>query len=464
MNQILNYYKEKNTIKEWKENHESSAHDNIMYAYNGTNGRGLKSFYNAFDKMKEVEGKNRKDWPKSEKTNQEIHKQYTARVLQAKLFYQSEGVFNKTSKGFSYDRFLKSNLKDNDKFLVNLIYIFDGYFYDINNYLFERSKEIKNSIEYNLTDSEKQFCKKATNIFVSNLPVIKKFSDFIEYDYFYLHSMFDDHEFIKLYVSSSEDDRKELKEYILSNYNSGKYNCCLSKKYKPGGVYTINTLKEDSLVYSISLSLSEIHYIDFDSTVNKLTDILASYMIINKNVIINFLNEEKNIIDAIFKNIFNCEEIEEPIVEDVPISDVDLYSEIDKPEPRIDDTTIEGKKQISYIFASRKKIARLQSEYKCALEDYNDCKYFTSKTTNQNYVEVHHFIPREFSNNFGYSIDVLANYVTLCPHCHKMIHLATDRERKNAINYIYKKRIDRLNHCGLEVDIKEIYKYYSIER
>lgn len=466
MNLLLNYYKDKNSIKSWYDAHCSSAHEFIMYAFNGTNGRELRSFINAFNKMEEVEGIERRNWPTAKNSGQESHKQYTARALQTKLFYNDNGIFRKTSKGKSYKRFLSSKFKNNDEFLINLIYIFDGYFDNVNNYIFERSKEVKRLIEHGLNEEEISFIRKSTKKFVSNLPLIKKFSDFVNYDYFYFHSMYDDHEFIKLYVESSEDDRNELKKYILNNYNSKNYKyCCLSKKYKPGGVYTINTLKEDSLVYSISLSLNEINYVDFDSTIDRLLKVVSDYMILNTNVIKNFLNDEKDIIDTIFKNIFDYDDTESEREADevITLEEDDLYDEIDKPETRIDDTTVEGRKLISNIFSTRKKIARLQSGYKCALEEYKNCRYFTSKQTNQNYVEVHHLIPREYSNNFGYSIDVLANYVTLCPHCHRMIHNAIDRERMDAINYIYNKRKERLNKCGLEIEIKEMYQFYKIE-
>ena len=147
----------------------------------------------------------------------------------------------------------------------------------------------------------------------------------------------------------------------------------------------------------------------------------------------------------------------------ITIESPKLEESIDIPEPRIDDTTIVGKQMLKNIFAIRKKIAREKSNYKCELEEYKGCRYFTSKTTNHNYVEVHHFVPREFRNNYENSIDVLANYITLCPHCHKMIHLATDRERIDAIRYIFNQRKDRLESCGLHVELKDLLNYYNIE-
>ena len=162
-------------------------------------------------------------------------------------------------------------------------------------------------------------------------------------------------------------------------------------------------------------------------------------------------------------NIEDIEDIDGDANIDVSSITVDISSSTDYPEPRIDDTTIVGKQQLKSIFAMRKKIAREKSGYKCELETYKGCKYFTSKTTKQNYVEVHHFVPREFRNNFENSVDVLANYITLCPHCHRMIHLATDRERVDIIRFIYSQRKERLKRCGLEVQFEELLSFYNVE-
>ena len=49
------------------------------------------------------------------------------------------------------------------------------------------------------------------------------------------------------------------------------------------------------------------------------------------------------------------------------------------------------------------------------------------------YVEAHHLIPISEGKRFGYSIDIAANICSLCPNCHRSIHLGTDyeKERKN---------------------------------
>lgn len=78
-------------------------------------------------------------------------------------------------------------------------------------------------------------------------------------------------------------------------------------------------------------------------------------------------------------------------------------------------------------------------------------------------MEIHHFIPREFANDFDYPIEVLENYVALCPNCHRKIHLAVDSERKHMINIIFNLRQELLAKKGLVITLQDLYNYYKID-
>lgn len=100
---------------------------------------------------------------------------------------------------------------------------------------------------------------------------------------------------------------------------------------------------------------------------------------------------------------------------------------------------------------------------KCVLDECEICKYFTAKENGKNYLEIHHFIPREFANDFDYPIEVLENYVALCPNCHRKIHLAVDSERKHMINIIFNLRQELLAKKGLVITLQDLYNYYKID-
>jgi len=88
--------------------------------------------------------------------------------------------------------------------------------------------------------------------------------------------------------------------------------------------------------------------------------------------------------------------------------------------------------------------------------------FYYVKSTNFRYLKDFINIFEEFRNEFEKSIEIQANYIVLCPRCHKMIHHAIDEARKPIITNIFNERAERLKKCGLNIECKEIYKYYHL--
>lgn len=469
MNLLLNYYLDRNSMDSWVKEFSGAGQKVIMYSFKGTNGRSLTNFYKKYIKLKKVEGIPRSQWPVSSITGQELHKQYTAPLKAARLFYEENGVFRQTAKGKIYEKFLSEKLNKDEKWFLNYMFLLDATFDNKDNYILSRSSEIYDILVEN---TSVQFVENALSELFKNRNTITSDKDIAFYDFLYLDTFFRDSEFLKLYYSASESDRKELQTYVSQNLERKNRNCCISQKFiapsLSNGNYTINELIDDLKILMFSKELKKLKYSDFEETIKDILNLYTEFSVDN-NKLLTFLIDNKNIFEPILMNVFKVEDIDdsqeeqEEEVYDSRIINVDIKYSGDRPEPRIDDTTIAGKQQLKAIFAMRKKIAREKSNYTCELEILNGCRYFTSKTTKHNYIEVHHFIPREFRNNFENSIDVLANYITLCPHCHKMIHLATDRERLNIIRFIYNQRKDRLKKCGIEVEFKDLLSFYNIE-
>ena len=103
--------------------------------------------------------------------------------------------------------------------------------------------------------------------------------------------------------------------------------------------------------------------------------------------------------------------------------------------------------------------AKASANYLC---EYNhEHITFTSRANNQNYVEAHHLVPIQLQPKFFYSLDVESNIVSLCPVCHRMIHLATNSEKKDIITQLYNKRIDRLKKCNIFIELEDLINFYS---
>jgi 5-methylcytosine-specific restriction protein A len=56
---------------------------------------------------------------------------------------------------------------------------------------------------------------------------------------------------------------------------------------------------------------------------------------------------------------------------------------------------------------------------------------------------------------------VECNINSLCPNCHKLIHLAVLDEKKQLIATLYELRKDRLAKAGLRIDLDTMLKMYS---
>ncbi|MFA2809134.1 HNH endonuclease [Bacillus mycoides] len=105
------------------------------------------------------------------------------------------------------------------------------------------------------------------------------------------------------------------------------------------------------------------------------------------------------------------------------------------------------------------KNAIVLANYKCEIDlNHED---FISKVTKKNYVEAHHLIPMGFQDDFQKSIDVEANIISLCAHCHKKLHHAEYKVIEPLIEKLYDARINRLNNCGINIDKYEFLNYYK---
>ncbi|MDR7245907.1 hypothetical protein J2W47_005033 [Priestia megaterium] len=100
------------------------------------------------------------------------------------------------------------------------------------------------------------------------------------------------------------------------------------------------------------------------------------------------------------------------------------------------------------------------SNYTCEIDSSHET--FISKSTNMPYVESHHFIPMGKQGEFQYDLDQLANLISLCPLCHRLIHLGTDADKERLLRKLYDQRKQRLENIGIEIDFSELKRVYGI--
>ena len=84
---------------------------------------------------------------------------------------------------------------------------------------------------------------------------------------------------------------------------------------------------------------------------------------------------------------------------------------------------------------------------------------FKRKNSDINYTEPHHLIPLSASKDFPtIDLDREQNVVSLCSHCHNLLHYGADSEE--TLKYLYKLRKELLKCIGADINFEQLKKYY----
>ena len=462
---ILDIYKEKNKDPDWFNDFAycSETMHGKIFKFKSTNFRYLKSFFNGVYEFNKCNGLSREEWVVNASYNQTQAKIYTVPMRQSKLFRKkTDSIYEITAKGKAIlDICGDKGYNDSERKIISYFTILDGYFDLCPNYVLKRSSTILD-ILFNLGFSDKEIEKECLNILLN----CKRKSEIFDYKLFWMFSFYNDFKFLDLIKNQFKyEGLSDLSDYVRSNLSSANYKDALSSKYRPGGNYDYGMFMEDVEIIYLTMNLNSFidEGLDYIDIYQKLLDVVNNY---NKGI------DSKKIMEFIFRNKDIYEQIyfcligktEEDILRDYFPRQKKTVQELER-IGKIDNTTTKTKTELEAVSSVLKDMAKKRCGYKCELDgvDIESCRYFTDKAENKKYLEVHHFIPREFSNEFVNSIEVIENYVCLCPHCHRLLHHAIDSEKSAAIKKLYDDRIEALKTKGLEVDLKTIKRFYNFD-
>ena len=110
---------------------------------------------------------------------------------------------------------------------------------------------------------------------------------------------------------------------------------------------------------------------------------------------------------------------------------------------------------------NRAKLALDRANYQCEIDSNHTT--FISNTSKENYVEAHHLIPFKVQKDIDYSVDVTHNIVSLCPICHRKIHLASFNDKKEILKFLYDKHEKGLKEVRLDIQLEDLYEMYRID-
>ena len=77
------------------------------------------------------------------------------------------------------------------------------------------------------------------------------------------------------------------------------------------------------------------------------------------------------------------------------------------------------------------------------------------------YTEPHHLVPISHYRDFDYSVDVMENIVSLCSHCHNLLHYGRYQDKIPVLTKLYNDRKDALKTCGIELSLEQLESYYK---
>lgn len=98
------------------------------------------------------------------------------------------------------------------------------------------------------------------------------------------------------------------------------------------------------------------------------------------------------------------------------------------------------------------------ADYLC---EYNSNDRIFFRKNGKPYTEPHHLIPISKYSDFEYSVDVMENIVSLCSHCHNLLHYGRFEDKNPVLTKLYNDRIDALRKCGLDLTLEQLKTYYS---
>lgn len=84
-------------------------------------------------------------------------------------------------------------------------------------------------------------------------------------------------------------------------------------------------------------------------------------------------------------------------------------------------------------------------------------------------MEGHHLIPCTVENaeaiweQFGRNIDCTENIVSLCPTCHRAIHMGNRDEKRRVLSSLISKRLPILKDIGINITEEYLLHLYGVE-
>lgn len=180
---------------------------------------------------------------------------------------------------------------------------------------------------------------------------------------------------------------------------------------------------------------------------------------------LDFLLEEYSVLESIFKaDLYSLLDVSEEEFQQVTLEKAAMQSSVLIAETEavggvaIENATTLGTKGL--VRSPTVAALAIRNANFCCEIDENHWT-FTSKAKKQKYVEAHHLIPICHQNKFEYSLDVVANIISLCATCHRMLHFGVPEEKRALLKSLLKSRREKLRVRSIEIKDEVFFKFYG---
>ena len=102
-----------------------------------------------------------------------------------------------------------------------------------------------------------------------------------------------------------------------------------------------------------------------------------------------------------------------------------------------------------------------KADYRC---EYDKEHMIFERKSGKGYTEPHHLIPISKYRDFYYkkcSLDVMENIVSLCSHCHNLLHYGKYEDKEPILKKLYDERKNALAKVELDIAFDKLTKYYK---
>ena len=310
---------------------------------------------------------------------------------------------------------------------------------------------------------------------------------FIEDHFKYSDTKFDD---VNSFISLQVDNLVKFKK------DKGYRNLILKEIFPTQPFVFDNNIKSDFLF--ISLVLFFVREYNFLNSTHKAHDL-------TKNICLRYYKTENGLLDAYYKNLISQNNIkylsdicygryyflevhflEKANPRQVPLSlsyeylviknkNIDAFDLTDQKEiqtaKKLSDKALDllgnrtpeiGITGNSKRYKTNSRISKTvleKADYQCEV-DKTHMTFYTKK--NVIFSEAHHLIPMSFQHKFlPQNIDRKENIVSLCPTCHRAVHLGRLDEKEMRLELLFNKKIKGLKKVGIEIEFEDLMKLYN---